>query len=208
LAIAEEHTAYFKEAREFYQTALHEFEAVGNHRYVAIVENNMGLLLLNQNAYHESERHLLRSSRLFEAFSDVVRGAQVNETLARLYVATEQHHLAEEAIRRAVQILEHTDSEALFAEALTTNGLVESRLGNYVKAKSILQASCSVAERCGDDEGAGRALLILLEELGHQLDADERAFISDKIKVLFATTQQSAIRVRVKKCIRAIESWP
>ena len=206
LAIAEEHTAYFKEARQFYQKALHEFEAVGNHRYVAIVENNMGLLLLNQNAYQESERHLLRSSRLFHVFSDVVRGAQVNETLARLYVATEQYHLAQDAIRKAVEILEHTDSEALLAEALTTNGLVESRLGNYVKAKSILQAGCSVAERCGDDEGAGRALLILLEELGFQLDAKERAFISNKLTALFATTQQNAIRVRVKKCVGASES--
>jgi TolB-like protein len=189
LAKAEGESAYFNEAKEFYYKALHEFEAVGNHRYVAIVENNIGFLLLNLNAYEESECHLLRSSRLFEAFSDVVRGAQVKETLARLYVATEQYVVAQNAIKKAVQILEKTDSEALLAEALTTNGLVESRLGNYATAKSILQTACSVAERCGDYEGATRALLILLEELRHQLEPTENLQISNKLKVLFSTKQ-------------------
>src|SRR6185295_18053151 len=189
LATAEEDTNYFNKAKEFYYKALHEFEAVGNHRYVAIVENNIGFLLLNLNAHQDSECHLLRSSRLFEAFSDVVRGAQVKETLARLYVATERYVIAHNAIKKAVQILEQTDNEGLLAEALTTNGLVESRLGNYAHAKSILQAACCVAERCGDYEGAERALLILLEELRHQLEAAEKLQISDKLRILFSTKQ-------------------
>ena len=206
LAIAEDDVAHFNQARQFYQTALDEFEAVGNHRYVAIVENNIGFLLLNLKAYKESEYHLIRANRLFEAFSDVVRGAQVNETLARLYVATERYILAQRAITKSVQILEDTDSEALLAEALTTNGLVESRMGNYSKAKSILQAGCSVAERCGDYEGAGRALLFLLEELGHQLEPTEKWQISEKLQVFFATTQDNAMHSRVKKCVKALGS--
>jgi len=189
LAIAEGESVYFNNAEEFYYKALHEFEAVGNHRYVAIVENNIGLLLLNLNAYQESECHLLRSSRLFKAFSDAVRGAQVKETLARLYVATEQYVVAHNAIKEAVQTLENTDSEALLAEALTTNGLVESRLGNYASAKSILLAACSIAERCGDYEGAGRALLILLEELKHQLEPAEKLQVSDKLKAVAVSKQ-------------------
>jgi len=189
LAIAEGESTYFNNAKEFYYKALHEFEAVGNHRYVGIVENNIGFLLLNLNAYQESECHLLRSSRLFEAFSDAVRGAQVKETLARLYVATEQYVAAQNAIKEAVQILENTDGEALLAEALTTNGLVESRLGNYVTAKNILLAACSIAERCGDYEGAGRALLIQLEELKHQLEPAEKLQVSEKLKALIVTRQ-------------------
>lgn len=202
LGIAEETNAYFNDAKQFYYKALNEFEAVGNHRYVAIVENNIGFLLLNFSAYQESECHLLRSSRLFEAFSDVVRGAQVNETLARLYIATERYALAQEAINKSLNILEHTDGEALLAEALTTNGWVEIKLGNFATAKSSLQAGCNVAERCGDYEGAGRALLILLEELGHQLEEAEKFQISEKLKALFATTQQQALQTRVRKCIQ------
>jgi tetratricopeptide (TPR) repeat protein len=201
LAIAEEGIAYFNNAKQSYYKALHEFEAVGNHRYVAIVKNNVGFLLLNHNAYQESEYHLLRAGRLFEAFSDTVRGAQVNETLARLYVATERYVKAQDAITKAVLILENTDGEALLAEALTTSGLVESKLGNHTKAKSTLQAACSVAERCGDNAGAGRALLILLEELGNHLESAEKVQICEKLKSLFATTQQSTMQSRVERCI-------
>ncbi len=205
LAIAEENGIYFNNAREFYYQALHEFEAVGNHRYVAIVENNIGLLLLNIRAYQESEYHLLRSIRLFEEFSDIVRGAQVNETLATLYVATKQYALAQEAIYKSVKVLEHTDSEALLAEALTTNGLVESKLRNFAQAKNSLQAGCNVAERCGDYEGAGRALLILLEELGHQLEQTEKKEVVRKLQALFATTQQRILQIRVRECIKQFD---
>jgi TolB-like protein len=204
LGIADETFAYFSEAKQFYSKALHEFEAVGNHRYVAIVENNIGLLLLDISAYQESERHLVRSSSLFEAFSDVVRGAQVNETLARLYIATERYALAEETINKAVNILEHTDGEALLAEALTTNGLVNIKLGHFGKAKSSFQAGYNVAERCGDHEGAGRALLLLLEEFSNQLEETEKLQMSDKLKALFATTQQRALQTRVQKCIEGL----
>lgn len=202
LGIAEEIVTYFNDAKRFYYKALNEFEAVGNHRYVAIVENNIGFLFLSLGIYNESERHLLRSSSLFKAFSDVVRGAQVSETLARLYIATDRYTLAQEAINNSVDILELTDGEALLAEALTTKGLVESKLGNFAKSKTSFLAGFSVAERCGDYEGAGRALLILLEELGHQLDENEKVQMSGKVSALFATTQQRAIQTRVKKCIQ------
>jgi tetratricopeptide (TPR) repeat protein len=207
LALAETvEDAYLFDAKHFYLKALQEFEAVGNHRYVAIVENNIGFLLLNQHAYQQSEYHLLRSSRVFDAFSDVVRGAQVNETLARLYVATEQYFSAQDAIQKAIHVLERTDGEALLAEALTTSGFVESKLGNYTKAKSFLHAGCSVAERCGDYEGVGRALLILLEELGEQLEIPEKIETLEKLKALFATTHQSAMQFRIKKYLESLGS--
>jgi tetratricopeptide (TPR) repeat protein len=205
LGIAEGDAAYFNKATQFYYKALEEFEAVGNHRYVAIVENNIGLLLLNLNAYQDCEYHLVRGIRLFEEFSDVVRGAQVNETLARLYVATEQYHLAQDAIDKSIQILEQTDCEALLAEALTTKGIVESKLRNYATAKSALQAGCSVAERCGDNEGAGRALLLMLEELGERLEQVERVQMTEKLKKLLASTQQTALLSRVERCLAAVE---
>jgi len=142
------------------------------------------------------------SSRLFEEFHDIVRGAQVKETLARLYVATKRYTLAQESIYKSVRVLEHTDGEALLAEALTTCGLVESKLGNFVTARNNFQAGCNVAERCGDHEGAGRALLILLEEFGHQLEQSEKKQIVEKLQALFAPTQQKALQIRVTKCIK------
>jgi len=201
LAISEEVASYFEQAKNFYFEALYEFEAVGHHRYVAAVENNMGFLLLTLGAHAESENHLLRSRRLFDSFSDIVRGAQVNETLARLYIETKQYTVAQEVIERAVETLELTDGEALLAEAFTTNGVVAARLGQHSNAKKSFEAAYRVAERCGDYEGAGRALLILLEEMGDHLEQTEKIEVPQKLKALFAMSQQPAVQARVKKSI-------
>jgi len=204
LAISEEVFSHFDDAKRFYIKALYEFEAVGHHRYIAAVENNLGFLLLNVGSFEESEQHLLHSRRLFESFSDSVRAAQVNETLARLYIETKQYTLAQEVIERAVETFEVTDGEALLAEALTTNGVLACKIGLYGDAKKSFEAAYRVAERCGDNEGAGRALLIMFEEMGDGLEPAKRIEISEKLKRLLATTQQTALQARVEKSITMI----
>jgi DNA-binding winged helix-turn-helix (wHTH) protein/tetratricopeptide (TPR) repeat protein len=201
LAISEGVAHYFEEAKKFYFKALYEFQAVGHHRYVAAVENNMGFLLLSLGFHDESEQHLLHSRRLFDGFSDSVRGAQVNETLARLHLETKQYALAREEIERAVEILELTDSEALLAEALITKGVIANRLERYSDARRNFEAAYRVAERCGDNEGAGRALLSMFEEMGYRLQQVEKNQLLEKLKRLLATTQRTALQVRLEKSI-------
>jgi tetratricopeptide (TPR) repeat protein len=201
LAISEDDVSYFDTAKKFYLKALYELEAIGNHRYVGIVENNIGFLLLSIGSYRESESHLLRSRKLFEALYDTVRAAQVNETLARLYIATEQFLLAQDSIDLAVETFELTDGEALLAEALTTRGVVNCRVGNYTEAKKSFEASYTVADRCGDREGAGRAILVMVEELGDCLDRVEKSQLSNHLESLLSLTQQTALRVRVEKVL-------
>jgi len=206
LAVAETVTSYYDRANYFYVKALSEFEAVGHHRYVAVVENNLGFLLLGAGLYEESERHLVRALKSFTSFSDKVASAQVNETLARLYIETHQYDLAREVIERAVKTLERTDGEALLAEAVTTKGLVAAKQGRLIDAKKSFEAAYNIAERCGDNEGAGRALLLMLEELGDSLDAAEKHQLSEELKSLLASTQQTALRTRVEKFINRITS--
>jgi DNA-binding winged helix-turn-helix (wHTH) protein len=204
LGIAEDDASYFAEAKRFYLKALYEFEAVGQHRYVGIVENNIGLLLLSLGSYHDSEEHLLRSRRLFDGFFDSLRGAQVNETLARLYIETKQYNLAEAVIERSLKIFEYADGEALLAEALTTSGIVANRLGRFSDAKKRFEASHKIAGRCGDREGAGLALLTMFEEMGERLEQAERIQISGELQRLLATTQQTALQNRVQRSITNI----
>jgi DNA-binding winged helix-turn-helix (wHTH) protein/tetratricopeptide (TPR) repeat protein len=204
LAISEKDAMYSDEAKGHFLRALHESEAIGNHRLSAAVENNMGFLLLSLGLLDESEKHLLRSRRLFDGYSDSVRGAQVNETLTRLYLETKQYSLAQDTIELAIETLELTDGEALLAEALTTKGVVARRLERYVDAQKSFEAAYRVAERCGDNEGAGRALLIMFEEMGEYLQQLERIQVSEKLKRLFAATQQTALLSRVEKSIAEI----
>jgi tetratricopeptide (TPR) repeat protein len=147
----------------------------------------------------------LRSRSLFEAFDDLVRAAQVNETLARLYIATEQFDSGQNAINLAVKTLELTDGEALLAEALTTTGLVNNKLGNQTEAKKNFEAAYRVAERCGDHEGAGLAMLVMIEEMGDRLEDVEKKQISNHLKKFLSLTQQTGLRARIKKAVALIE---
>ena len=204
LGIAKRCSSYFTRALGHYEAAALRFEEIGNLRYAAAVENNRGYLLLNLNRLEEAETHLQRARTLFSQLGDSVGCAQVNETLAQLHLISGKHTVASDAIDLAVHALETSGEEVLLAEALTTQGLIVCRLGRRQEAKPILERARRVAERCGDREGAGRALLILIEEMCDQLPDDERREIGAQANQLLSTSQQQATRERLRKCLDMI----
>lgn len=54
-------------------------------------------------------------------------------------------------------------------------------------------------ERCGDHEGARRALLLMVEETGIHLDGAEKKQISNYLEKLLSLTQQTGLRFALKK---------
>jgi tetratricopeptide (TPR) repeat protein len=195
---------YLGEARLHFWRALYESEALGHHRNVGSVENNIGFLFLSLGLYQDAEEHLLRSRRIFETLSDSVRGAQLYDTLARLYLETKQFSLAQKVINQAVETLELTDSEAILSEALTTKGIVECRRGHYSEAKSSFEAAYKVSQRCGDLQGAARALLALLEEARNELDYKEVVAIAEQAKRLLSSLPQSPLNAKMARLMKEI----
>lgn len=183
-----------------YQRALYEFEAIGNHRHAAVVEGNHGFLLLALQRLDEAQSHLIRARTLFASFADEARGARVDDSLAQLHLAANRPDLAEEVITRAVQHLQTGGEEAVLAEALSTQGMVLCRLGRYHEAKRVLEHSNRVAESCGDREGAGRALLIMIEEMCDKLDEGERLELGKRLDTLLSHSQQTLTLERLRKC--------
>ena len=204
LGVAEADERHYEDSLRHYREALLEFESLRNLRYTAIVENNLGYLLLTLQRFDEADAHLQRAKRLFEQFGDQVKRAQVEETVAQLLIAKEDYELAETSIKCAVNTLEDRGEDALLAEALTTQGLILCRLGRRQEAKPILERARRVAERCGDRESAGKALLILIEEMCDHLPDDERREIGAQANQLLANSQQHATRERLKKCLENI----
>jgi TolB-like protein len=200
LAIAERRDDFFERALWHYREALYQFEALGNHRLKAIVENNHGYLLLSLKRLYEAEERLILSRRLFDGLDDKVHGAQVDETLAQLHVARGEFDLAETAILRAVESLGNGGEEVLLAEALSTHGVVLCRLGRHREAKRVLERSNRMAESCGDREGAGRALLILIEEMCEELDAGELVELGNRLDMLLSHSQQRLTLKRLGEC--------
>ena len=204
LGLAEGQKEYFERAFGHYRQALNHFKRIGNYRYTAIVENNHGLLLSSLKRFNEACRHLDHARRLFEMLHDSVRCAQVDETLAQLHLASEHYDVAERAINLSVDTLESSGEDAFLAEALTTRGIVLCRLGRKSEAKPNFERSQRIAERCGDYEAAGKALLILIEEMCEQLADDERREIGAQANQLLANSQQHATRERLRKCLDMI----
>ncbi len=204
LGIAEAHRSYFHKALSDYQEASLQFDQIGNLRYAAAVENNRGYLLLTLERFAEAQTYLERSRNLFSELMDSIGCAQVDETLAQLHLSSGNYQLAEHAIELAVNTLEGIDEDVLLAEALATQGLILCRLGRRQEAKPIIERARRVAERCGDREGAGRALLILIEEMCDQLPDDERREIGAQANQLLANSQQPATRDRLRKCLDMI----
>ena len=189
-----------EEAINHFERALHEFKAIGNHRYTALVANNYGYFLYKVGRFDEAETYLMLARKLFDGLTDKVRRAQVDESLAQLHLAAHQFDLAEQAIARSVETLEAGGEEALLAESLTTQGRILSRTGRQREAKRVLDRAYAIAERCGDREGAARALLTEVEEMCGQLQDDERVALRNQLNQLLADSQVGFTLERLRKC--------
>ena len=179
-----ESPVHYDSALTYYRAAQREFEAIGNHRLAAICENNLGFMLINLDLLKQAESHLLRAQQVFTSFRDKVLGAQVNDSLARLYLVAGKLELANEASALAVSVLEKGDEDALLADTLSTHATTLNALGRRREGKRILERAYQIAERCGDLEGAGRALLIMIEQMLDCCDGDEQQELRFRVAAL------------------------
>src|SRR5260370_39756450 len=104
----------------------------------------------------------------------------------------------------AVKTLERGDEQALLAEALTTYGTVQARLGRHPQARSLLQRAIAVAETAGDLEGAGRARLSIIEELREQTSAEDLAVVYQSAAELLERSQDPSTTRRLISCARQV----
>ncbi len=188
---------------EFAAASFH-FEQAGHTRYHASVENNLGFLYFTLGRFADAHKHLDRARSLFLAMDDSVHMAQVDDTRARTLLAEGRLREAERFARAAVQTLEKGDEQALLAEALTTYGIALARMGNHARSRALLQRAIEVAETAGDLEGAGRAHLSIIEEMGGQTSATELASIYQSAADLLQRSQDPSVGKRLIACARTV----
>jgi CheY-like chemotaxis protein/tetratricopeptide (TPR) repeat protein len=183
-----------------YAAASYHFEQAGNDRYVARVENNLGYLYFTIKRYKEAHVHLDRARQLFQRLRDVGAVAQVDETRARTLLAQGYVVEAERIVRAAARVLERGGQQAVLAEALTTHAVALARLGNDLRARTLFERAVSVAETAGDLEGAGRAKLTIIEELGRKIPAPDLVGIYRSAIELLRNSQDPASAKRLISC--------
>ncbi|MBV9394219.1 MAG: sigma 54-interacting transcriptional regulator [Methylobacteriaceae bacterium] len=109
---------------------------------------------------------------------------------------------AEKTVRAAVRKLESGGEPALLAEALTTHGIAQARLGKHQESRLTLERAIEVAEQAGNPEGAGLAALALIEELGERLTPNELDATYERADTLLANSQQLETLARLRACAR------
>lgn len=200
LAAPENREDYLDRALIEYAAASFHFEQAGNIRYLAVVENNLGYLFFTIGRHTDAHSHLDRARHLFLQLKDIGTAAQVDETRARTLLAEGRLLEAERVVRSAVKTLERGGEQAVLAEALTTYGIALARSGHHARSKLLLERAIEVAETTGDVEGAGRAKLSIIEELGGQTSAKEMASVYKSAAHLLEQSQDPSAGKRLFLC--------
>ncbi len=204
LGRAEHRQDYIDRALIEYAAASFHFEQAGNTRYLACVENNLGFLFSTVGKFREANEHLDRAQALFTTLKDCVHIAQVNETRARVLLAEGRNAEAVKVARAAVRTLEKGDEQSLLAEALTTYGIAAARTGHHKLAHLTLHRAVEGAQQAGDFEGAGQAVLTIIEELGERFPSAELGALYERAAELLANSQHPGILARLSACARRV----
>ncbi|MCM3872434.1 MAG: CDC27 family protein [Pyrinomonadaceae bacterium] len=184
---------------EYAGASLH-FQQAGHQQYLACVENNLGFLYLMLGNYDKAHEHLNRARHVLVALNDYVHAAQVDETTARALLAEGHNAEALELTRSAIDTLEGGGEHQLLAEALTTHGTALARLRRHNEARVTLHRATFVAEQAGDLEGAGHALLTLIEELSDLIPKSDLTDLYLQASELLAQSQYPKTRTRLSEC--------
>jgi CheY-like chemotaxis protein len=190
---------------EFTAASIH-FERADHTSYFARAENNLGLLLHIVGRHDEAHEHLNRARKLFVTIGDRGSVAQVDETRARVLLAQGKLRGAESAISEAVRVLSTGGEQGLLAEALTTQGRVHSKLGNFIESLDTLRRAADLSEQAGAVEDAGRALLSLMEEHAARLTEHELLDAYERAHNLLKETQDAGTIKRLRACAISIVS--
>ena len=204
LGLAENRTDFVNRALIEYTAASYHFEQAGHQRYRARVENNLGYLFFTIKRFEEAHTHLNRARRLFLDLEDVGAAAGVDDTRALSLMAEGRLNEAERFAQGAVKTLERGGEQSLLAEALTTHGTVLARMGKIARAKAALQRAIEVAQTSGDLEGAGRAHVSTIEELGRQISVDELVSNYKAALDLLRGSQDPSTTKRLISCAQSV----
>jgi transcriptional regulator with PAS, ATPase and Fis domain len=186
-----------------FAAASYHFEKAGHNRYRARVENNLGLLYLTLRRPQDAHTHLDRARRIFQSLSDKGSIAQVDETIARVYIERGLYIEAEKSARASVQQLEAGDESSLLAESLITHAVSLCRLKKFTDGQRNLQKARSIAERVGDSSRAILAALVTLEEV-KTLSKEEIVSFYIDLDSQLAVSRHTDLNLRLRKVARTV----
>ena len=197
LATAEKRNDYFEQAIKEYQRADHQFELARNRVYRGNVKNNVGFLLFKLGRFKAASVYLTEARRLAVNAKDKILVAQFDDSLAKLFIATNKLKEAEAAARRSVSVLDKSGHSNTLADSLITYGIVLARRQQTDPAQFIFQRAIEVAHNAGALSTAGIAALTMIEEID-QLSVETLSNAYEQAGEWLSTCQSQDLWFRFK----------
>lgn len=165
LATAEKRNDYFERAIREYEKADQQFKLAHNTVFRGNVKNNVGFLLFKLGRFRVARDYLTEARRLAVNAKDKILVAQFDDSLAKLFIGTNQLKEADAAARRSVNVLDKSGHKNTLAESLITYGIVLARLRKTEQAQFTFQRAIELAHNAGALSTAGVAALTMIEEI-------------------------------------------
>ena len=209
LATAEKRNDYFERAIKEYEKADQQFKLAHNTVFRGNVKNNVGFLLLKLGRFKAASNYLTEARRLAVNAKDKILVAQFDDTLAKLFLATNQVREAEAAARRSINVLDKSGHTNTLAESLITYGIVLARLRKPDQAQFTFQRAIELAHGAGALSTAGIAALTMIEEID-QLSTETLSYAYEHAGEWLSTCQSQELwfrfKVAGKKVVRGLRS--
>jgi tetratricopeptide (TPR) repeat protein len=206
LGLAERREDYLDKALMQYTAARVYHEEVGYERGLAIIENNLGLLLAHLERFEDAHEHFDHAFSIASRLNQKGLRAQFENTRAKALLAQGRVEHAEKVARAAVRTLREGDEKSNLAIALTTHATALARLGRRSDALARLNEAVEVAGGAGDFENGGLASVTMIEELSPLLSPVELRNHYYSAESALTHSQQPAVRLRLGECARTVLS--
>jgi tetratricopeptide (TPR) repeat protein len=197
---------YYDRAIIEYTAAVYHYECAGMAPNAAGIENNLAFLLYKLGRYADAHEHLDRAGVMMARLNDAGLQAHADETRARVLVSEKRFREAGRLIAGVVQTREQGGELALLADALTVQGVVWARLGNYESSVEVLRRAVRVGEESGALPSAAGAAMTLIEEHGSRrtISEDDVYDLYRRADRLLKDTQNAEELARLRACARVV----
>ena len=118
--------------------------------------------MLKLGRFNIASEYLTEARRLAVNAKDRILVAQFDDSLAKLYIATNELKEAKAAARRSINVLDKSGHQNTLAESLITYGIVLARLCNTDQARFNFQRAIELAHNAGALSTAGIAAITMI----------------------------------------------
>ncbi len=138
------------EAKNYFETSLKIFKALGDKAGSAYTLVGLGNLALQQNRYDEAKIYYEKSIKFFEKLKDKTGLANTLISVGSLLFQQGIYNEAKNYWERALEIFEELGNKAGTAKTLHNLAILASEQGRYYEAKNYYEKSLEIFERLGD----------------------------------------------------------